>query len=84
MAARAIGIVIEGATGRLGTTQHLRSLIAIRSEGGLALANGDRVVPMPVLLGRNPERLAALAEAQGGLRWSTDRDTILADPDIAI
>jgi predicted dehydrogenase len=84
MGTRPIGIVIEGATGRLGTTQHLRSLMAIRSEGGLALANCDRLIPVPVLLGRNPERLAALAEAQGGLKWSTDRDTILADPDIAI
>jgi predicted dehydrogenase len=36
------------------------------------------------LLGRNPEKLAALADAQGGLKWSTDRDTILADPDVAI
>jgi len=84
MGTRTIGIVIEGATGRLGTTQHLRSLMAIRSAGGLALANGDRLVPVPVLLGRNPEKLAALADAQGGLKWSTDRDTILADPDVAI
>ena len=84
MAARTIGIVIEGATGRLGTTQHLRSLMAIRGEGGLALANGDRLLPVPVLLGRNAERLAALADAQGGLKWSIDRDTVLADPDIAI
>ena len=76
--------LIEGATGRLGTTQHLRSLMAIRSEGGLPAANGDRLVPEPVLLGRNPAKLAALAEANGGLRWSTDRDACLADPDIAI
>jgi predicted dehydrogenase len=84
MGTRPTGIVIEGATGRLGTTQHLRSLMAIRAEGGLPLANGDRLIPVPVLLGRNPERLATVAEAQGGLKWSTDRDTILADPDIAI
>ena len=75
---------IEGATGRLGTTQHLRSLMAIRGEGGLALGNGDRLVPQPLLLGRNPEKLAALAAAQGGLKWSTDRDACLADPEIAI
>jgi len=60
MTARAIGIVIEGATGRLGTTQHLRALMAIRAEGGLPLADGDRLVPEPVLLGRNPANLAAL------------------------
>jgi predicted dehydrogenase len=84
MGNRTIGIAIEGATGRLGATQHLRSLMAIRSEGGLPAANGDRLVPEPVLLGRNPAKLAALAEANGGLRWSTDRDACLADPDIGI
>ena len=84
MTDRTIGIVIEGATGRLGTTQHLRSLMAIRSEGGLLLDSGDRLVPEPMLLGRNPAKLAALASAHGGLKWSTDRDASLADPDIAI
>jgi predicted dehydrogenase len=84
MPLRTIGIIIEGVTGRLGSTQHLRSLMAIRSEGGLALANGDRLVPEPVLLGRDPARLAALAAAQGGLKWSTDRNTCLADRDTQI
>jgi predicted dehydrogenase len=84
MAARRIGIVIDGATGRLGSTQHLRALMAIRSEGGLALSGGDRLVAEPTLLGRNPEKLAALAAAHGGLKWSTDRDTSLADRDVAI
>jgi predicted dehydrogenase len=81
---RTIGIIIEGATGRLGSTQHLRSLMAVRSEGGLSLANGDRLVPESVLLGRDPAKLAALAAAQGGLTWSTDRDTCLADRDTMI
>ena len=58
--------------------------MAIRNEGGLPLANGDRLVPEPVLLGRNPAKLAALAAANGGLKWSTDRDACLADPGIAI
>src|SRR5438105_3773319 len=79
-----IGIVIDGATGRLGTTQHLRALLDIRRGGGLPLKSGDRLVPEPVLLGRNPEKLAALAEKSGGLRWSTDRDACLADPAIDI
>lgn len=84
MPARTIGIVIDGATGRLGTTQHLRALLAIAGEGGLALANGDRLVPQLVLLGRNPEKLAALAANSGGLKWSTDRDACFADPAIEI
>jgi predicted dehydrogenase len=84
MATRTIGVVIDGASGRLGTTQHLRSLMAIRNEGGLTLANGDRVVPEPMLLGRDPTKLGALAVANGGLKWSTDRDACLADRDTAI
>ena len=84
MPTRTIGIVIDGATGRLGTTQHLRALLAMRDEGGLVLANGDRLVPAPVLLGRNPDRLAALAGRSGGLQWSTDRDAALADPAVEI
>ena len=84
MTTHTIGIVIEGATGRLGSTQHLRSLMAIRSEGGLLLANGDRLVPEPMLLGRDPARLAALAAANGGLKWSTDGDACLAHGDVAI
>src|SRR5438552_15368891 len=84
MPTRAIGIVIDGATGRLGTTQHLRALLAIAGEGGLPLANGDRLAPQPLLLGRDPEKLAALAEKTGGLKWSTDRDACLADPAVEI
>jgi predicted dehydrogenase len=80
MPTRTFGIVIDGATGRLGTTQHLKALLAIRGEGGLPLANGDRLMPEPLLLGRNPERLAALAARSGGLKWSTERDQCLADP----
>src|SRR3981189_3693984 len=81
---RKIGIVIDGATGRLGTTQHLRALLAMGGEGGVPLGNRDRLMPKPVLFGRNPEKLAALAEKSGGLKWSTDRDACLADPAIEI
>jgi predicted dehydrogenase len=84
MTVKQIKIVIDGATGRLGTTQHLKALLAIRGEGGLPLKNGDRLMPEPVLLGRNAGKLAALAVASGGLKYSTDRDACLADPDVAI
>ena len=38
MAERRIGIIMHGVTGRMGTNQHLiRSILAIRAEGGVAL-----------------------------------------------
>ncbi|HWI77993.1 MAG TPA: gfo/Idh/MocA family oxidoreductase, partial [Ramlibacter sp.] len=60
-----INVIVEGATGRLGGNQHLRALLDIRREGGLPLRNGARLVPQPLLLGRNPAKLAALAAAHG-------------------
>src|SRR5207237_5498468 len=84
MADRKIGVVIDGATGRLATTQHLRALLYIRREGGLSLKDGNRLMPEPLLLGRNRDKLAALADKSGGLRWSIDRDACLADPAIDI
>jgi predicted dehydrogenase len=85
MATRTLRIAMDGVTGRLGTNQHLiRSVLAIRNEGGLPLGNGDRLMPEPVLLGRNPEKLAALAAAHGGLKWSADTAATLADKTIDI
>ncbi|WP_108661127.1 Gfo/Idh/MocA family protein [Acuticoccus kandeliae] len=80
-----IRIVMEGVTGRLGTNQHLiRSLLAIAKDGGVALADGSRLMPVPILLGRSRGKLAALASAHGGLTWSTDRAACLSDPKNAI
>lgn len=81
MAEHRIGIIINGATGRMGSTQHLRHLADIRSEGGLPLGNGDRLVPEPLLVGRDARRLEALAAAHGDLRWTTDLAAALAGPD---
>jgi predicted dehydrogenase len=84
MATRSIRIIMEGATGRLGATHHLRSLMAMRQEGGVVLANGDRLMPEPILLGRNQEKLAALASRNGNLAWSTDRAACLGDQETAV
>jgi len=82
MSERRLGIIMSGVTGRMGTNQHLiRSVSAIRAEGGVALRDGSRVMPDPILVGRNPGKLQNLAESQGGLRWTTDLDAALADPD---
>lgn len=85
MTTRTIGVILDGATGRLGTQQHLvASILAIARDGGLPLADGGRLVPVPLLLGRDEGRLAALATAHGGLRWTTDRAAALADPAMAV
>src|SRR5699024_9813143 len=79
MATRRLGLIMHGITGRMGMNQHLiRSICAIRAEGGVALANGDRVVPDPLLIGRNAERVEALARANGIARWGTNLDAALA------
>lgn len=81
MAERRIGIVMNGVTGRMGMNQHLiRSIAAIRRDGGVRLANGDAAMPDPILVGRNEGKLAALAAAHGIERWTTDLDAALADP----
>jgi predicted dehydrogenase len=82
MTTKRLGIVMHGVTGRMGMNQHLiRSIVAIRREGGVRLANGDRVMPDPILVGRNAEKLAALANAHGVARWTTDLDAALANDD---
>jgi predicted dehydrogenase len=84
-ATRTIGVIMNGVTGRMGTNQHLiRSVLAIRDEGGLELPDGTRLVPEPVLVGRNAERLSALAERCGLERWSTDLEACLADDQLPI
>lgn len=85
MATRVVRIAMNGVTGRLGQNQHLaNSLMAIRKDGGLLLKNGDRLMPEPILLGRNEDKLAQLAQAHGGLQWSTDPTSVLADRSVAI
>jgi len=75
-----IGVIINGATGRMGTTQHTANLQEIAREGGLALMNGDRLIPELMLVGRDARRLAAVASAHGNLRWTTSLDEALAGP----
>jgi predicted dehydrogenase len=81
MADRRIGVILNGATGRMGTTQHVPNLLAIAAEGGLKLRNGDRLIPDLLIVGRDPNRLAALAAAHGGLRWTTNLTEALHAPD---
>jgi predicted dehydrogenase len=75
-----IGIIMNGVTGRMGSNQHLaRSIAAIREEGGTKLDNGDVIMPNPILVGRNEEKLQALAKQYGDFPYSTDLDSLLKD-----
>lgn len=81
VAVRNIGIIMNGVTGRMGTNQHLiRSILAIRKQGGVALPGGDVIMPDPILVGRQESKLQALAAAHGVERWSTNLEACLADP----
>ncbi len=85
MAEQRLGVIMNGVTGRMGTNQHLaRSVMAIRKEGGVRLADGTRVIPDPILVGRNAEKLKKLAAEHGVERWTTDLDEALRNPDDAV
>ena len=82
MAVRRFGLIMHGVTGRMGLNQHLvRSICAIRAQGGVALSNGDRLMPDPILVGRNAAKVQALAKAHGIDRWTDDLAAALANPD---
>jgi predicted dehydrogenase len=75
-----VGIIMNGVTGRMGTRQHLvRSILAIRSQGGVKTKSGDVIMPDPILVGRNEEKLRSLAKQYGLRRYTTDLDTCLKD-----
>ena len=80
MATKSLGIIMHGITGRMGYNQHLvRSIIAIREAGGVTLPNGDKVMLDPILVGRNAEKVAAIAARHGISRMTTDLDAALAN-----
>lgn len=82
MARRSIGIVMNGVTGRMGYRQHLlRSILAIRKQGGVRTAEGTVLWPEPVLVGRSETKLRELAERHGLTAWTTDLAEALARPD---
>ena len=63
----------------MGTNQHLiRSILAIREQGGVRVGADDWVMPDPILVGRNRAKLDGLAARFGLARVSTDLDAALA------
>src|SRR6516165_9104344 len=85
MTRKVITVALNGVTGRMGYRQHLvRSLLAIREQGGVRLEDGSTLYPEPILVGRSEERLRAVAERHGLERWSTSLDEVLADPEVDV
>jgi predicted dehydrogenase len=75
------GIVMNGFTGPVGLNQHLvRSIVAVRQRGGVALPNGHRVVPDPVPVGCNADKVLALARQYGIERSTADLTAALKNP----
>ncbi|MFD9634641.1 Gfo/Idh/MocA family protein [Streptomyces violascens] len=82
---RTVRIAMNGVTGRMGYRQHLvRSLLALREQGGLDLGDGTALWPEPVLVGRREHALKEMADRHGLTEWSTDLDAVLADPTVDV
>ncbi|MCX7786882.1 MAG: Gfo/Idh/MocA family oxidoreductase [Spirochaetes bacterium] len=78
---RTVRILMNGVTGRMGTNQHLvRSILAIRKQGGIRLRNGDVLMPEPILVGRNDAKLKSLATQYEVKEYTTNLDAALQDP----
>ena len=78
--AQTLGIIVNGASGRMGYRQHLvRSILAIREQGGVLLSDGSRVQIEPILVGRSSAKLKELADRHGIEHYTTDLDAALAD-----
>lgn len=75
-----VGIIMNGVTGRMGANQHLgRSIAAIRQQGGVRINDDEAIMPEPILVGRNENKLRNLSQAHGGLPFTTDLDACLSD-----
>jgi predicted dehydrogenase len=84
MTKQTIGIIVNGATGRIGSTQHLaNALVPIINEGGLVLGDA-RLLPRLLLVGRDADRVAAVARMHNVADWTTDLDAALASSEHAI
>ncbi|WP_153814268.1 Gfo/Idh/MocA family oxidoreductase [Streptomyces sp. SUK 48] len=80
-----VRIAMNGVTGRMGYRQHLlRSILALRDQGGLDLGDGTVLRPEPILLGRREHALRQIAERHGLEHIATDLDAVLADPSVDI
>src|SRR5258706_748240 len=75
-----VGIIMNGVTGRMGTNQHLlRSIAEIIKQGGVKINAGETIMPDPILVGRDENKLQKLCAMSGIKKMTTDLDSVLAD-----
>jgi hypothetical protein len=80
-----VGVIMNGVTGRMGTNQHLlRSMVEIIKQGGVKIGPGETIMPDPVLIGRDINKLEKLSALSGVKKYDTDLDKALADPNNTI
>lgn len=85
MAQRTVRVIMNGVTGRMGYRQHfIRSILAIRADGGVTLPDGDSISVEPILVGRNAEKLAALAAEHDIADFTTNLDEALSDASASV
>ncbi|MFZ5829088.1 MAG: Gfo/Idh/MocA family protein [Planctomycetota bacterium] len=85
MKTHSIGVILNGVTGRMGTNQHLvRSVLAIRKQGGVRIGTDETIMPEPILVGRNENKLRSLCDQHGLTKFTTNLDEALSDPQYPI
>src|SRR4029079_19550360 len=78
MKERKVGIIMNGVTGRMGTNQHLlRSIAAIIKQGGVKISEEEIIMPDPILIGRNINKLEKLCELSGVKKMTTNLEEAL-------
>ena len=76
-----IGIIMNGVTGRMGTNQHLlRSIAEIIKQGGVKIGPGETIMPDPILVGRDENKLQKLCALSGVSKMTTNLNEVMADP----
>jgi predicted dehydrogenase len=80
MKANKVGVIMNGVTGRMGTNQHLlRSIAEIIKQGGVKINPGEVIMPDPILVGRDANKLEKLCTMSGVKKMTTNLDEALAD-----
>jgi predicted dehydrogenase len=85
MKTHTVGIIMNGVTGRMGLNQHLmRSIVAIRQQGGVKIGAEETIMPEALLVGRNQVKLEQISKQAGGMPWTTDLDKALSDKSYSV